>query len=46
MNTYFKIIKAGGMAQVVECLPNKCEALSSSPTPAKKKPAVFQNYAG
>jgi hypothetical protein len=25
------------MAQIVECLPNKCEALSSNPLPTKKK---------
>jgi hypothetical protein len=29
--------RAGGEAQVVECLPSKCEALSSNPTPVKKK---------
>jgi hypothetical protein len=29
--------KAGEVAQVVKCLPSKCEALSSNPTTAKKK---------
>jgi hypothetical protein len=28
-------IRASGVAQVVECLPSKCEALSSNPTIAK-----------
>jgi hypothetical protein len=28
---------AGGVAQVVECLPSKCEALSSNPGPTKKR---------
>uniref|UniRef100_A0A8C0ZRY8 Ig-like domain-containing protein n=1 Tax=Castor canadensis TaxID=51338 RepID=A0A8C0ZRY8_CASCN len=32
---------AGGMAQVVEHLPSKCEALSSSPSTTKKKRNVF-----
>jgi hypothetical protein len=27
---------AGGMAQVVECLPSKCEALSLNPSMARK----------
>jgi hypothetical protein len=26
-----------GMAQVVECLPSKCEALNSNPSTAKKQ---------
>jgi hypothetical protein len=30
-------IRAGGVTQVVECLPNKSEALSSNPSMAKKK---------
>jgi hypothetical protein len=30
-------ISAGRVAQVVECLPSKCEALRSSPNTAKKK---------
>jgi hypothetical protein len=29
--------RADGVAHVVECLPSKCEALSSSPSTAKKK---------
>jgi hypothetical protein len=29
--------RAGGVAQVVELLPSKCEALSSNPNTAKKK---------
>jgi hypothetical protein len=29
--------KAGGVAQVVECLPNKCEAVISNPSPARRK---------
>jgi hypothetical protein len=28
---------AGGAAQVAGCLPSKCEALSSNPSPAKRK---------
>jgi hypothetical protein len=30
-------IKAGDLAQVVESLPHKCEALSSKPSTAKNK---------
>jgi hypothetical protein len=29
--------RAGGMAEVVECLPCKCDALSSNPNNTKKK---------
>jgi hypothetical protein len=29
--------RAGGVAQVVECLPCKCKALSSNPSTAKKQ---------
>jgi hypothetical protein len=29
--------RAGGVAQVVECLPSKGEALSSKPSTGKKK---------
>jgi phage FluMu protein Com len=32
-----KAKKAGGMAQMVKCLPHKCKALNSIPTTAKKK---------
>jgi hypothetical protein len=32
-----KIEKAGGMAQVAECLPNKCKVLSSTPSTTKKR---------
>jgi hypothetical protein len=28
--------RAGGVAQAVECLPSKCEALNSNPSTAKK----------
>jgi hypothetical protein len=28
---------AGGMAQVVQCMPIKCKGLSSNPSTAKKK---------
>jgi hypothetical protein len=30
-------IRAGGIAQVIECLPSKYEALSSNPAPPQKK---------
>jgi hypothetical protein len=30
-------ISVGGMAQAVECLPSKCEVLSSNPSTEKKK---------
>jgi hypothetical protein len=30
-------IRAGGMAQVAQCLPSKCEVLSSNPSTEKKK---------
>jgi hypothetical protein len=30
-------IKAGRVAQVVECLPNKCEVLSSKPSIMKRE---------
>jgi hypothetical protein len=33
---------AGGMAQVVDYLSNKCEALSSNPRNAKKKKKVIK----
>jgi hypothetical protein len=36
---------AGGVAQVVECLPNKHEALSSNPSTEKKK-KVFSSLFG
>jgi hypothetical protein len=29
--------RAGGVAQVVACLPSKCESLSSNPSTSKKK---------
>jgi hypothetical protein len=29
--------RLGGVTQVVECLPNKCEALSSNSSTGKKK---------
>jgi hypothetical protein len=29
--------RAGGVVQVLECLPSKCEALSSNPSTKKKK---------
>jgi hypothetical protein len=29
--------RASGVTQVIECLPSKCEALSSNPSTAKKK---------
>jgi hypothetical protein len=32
-----KSIIAGGVAQAVECLPSKLEAMSSNPNTAKKK---------
>jgi hypothetical protein len=31
------ILRAGRVAQVVQCLPNKYEALSSNPSTIKKK---------
>jgi hypothetical protein len=31
-----RIMKADGVAQVVECLPSKCEALSSNTSKIKK----------
>jgi hypothetical protein len=31
--------RTGGVTQVVECLPNKCAALSSSSSIEKKNPA-------
>jgi hypothetical protein len=35
--------RAGGMAQVVECLPSNSETLSSNPSTAKKSLFVFLN---
>jgi hypothetical protein len=32
----YNIWRAGKVDQVVECLPSKCEALSSNPNAAKK----------
>jgi hypothetical protein len=29
--------RAGGVTQVIQCLPNKCEALSSNPSTAKQR---------
>jgi hypothetical protein len=29
--------RTGGMAEVVECLPSKCEALSSNPNTTERK---------
>jgi hypothetical protein len=29
--------RAGGVAEVVECLPSNCEVLNSNPTTAKKE---------
>jgi hypothetical protein len=42
LNLYFipyikSKLRAGGVAQVVECLPCKCEALTSKPSNTKKK---------
>jgi hypothetical protein len=39
--------QAGGVAQVVQCLPSKCEALSSNPSHHKERelmPQDFQQY--
>jgi hypothetical protein len=35
--------RAGGMAQVVECLPTKHETMSQTPVPKKKKKKEVQN---
>jgi hypothetical protein len=50
-NTYWDTIsktplqkKAGGVAQVVECLPSKCQALTSYPSPAKSKKTNVDKY--
>jgi hypothetical protein len=32
------------MAQVIKCLPSKCEALCSNPSPTKKKKKSFVKY--
>jgi hypothetical protein len=34
--------RAGGMIQVVECLPSNCEALSSNSSATKKKKRVHK----
>jgi hypothetical protein len=34
---------AGGVAQVVKCLPSKCEILSSNPSATAKKTRTKQN---
>jgi hypothetical protein len=34
---YNRRFLAGGVAQVIQCLPNNCEALSSNPITTKKK---------
>jgi hypothetical protein len=34
---YLKAQRAGGMAQMLACLPDKCKVLSSNPGTAKKK---------
>jgi hypothetical protein len=31
-----KIVGAGGVANVVECMPSKCESLGSNPSNTKK----------
>jgi hypothetical protein len=44
---WFKIITiigSGGVAQVVEHLPSKCEALSSKPSTTKKKSGKNNYY--
>jgi hypothetical protein len=38
-----QLLWAGGVAQVVECLPRKCEVLSSDPSTAKKKKKKISN---
>jgi hypothetical protein len=38
------IHKAGRVAQVVECLPSKCEAVSSNPSTAKKNHIPWLNW--
>jgi hypothetical protein len=37
------VLRAGGVAQDVECLPSKCEALSSNPSAKKdyQKPSFW-----
>jgi hypothetical protein len=37
----FKKLGARGVAQVIECLPSKLKALSSSSSPAKKEARVW-----
>jgi hypothetical protein len=37
LEKYLTHKRAGGVAQVIECLPSKCEALSSNPSTEKKK---------
>jgi hypothetical protein len=32
-----QIIRAGGVAQVIDCLPGKCEVLSSNSSTAKQE---------
>jgi hypothetical protein len=34
----------GRMAQVVKCLPRKCEALTSNPSTTKKKKKTLESY--
>jgi hypothetical protein len=38
--------RTGGVAQVVKCLPSKCEALSSNPNTEKKKKVYLKNGQG
>jgi hypothetical protein len=38
--------KNSGVAQVIECLPSKCEALSSNPSTKKKKKSVLSYHNG
>jgi hypothetical protein len=35
--------RAGGVAQVVECLPSKCEALTLTPSTTKKKKKIVSD---
>jgi hypothetical protein len=37
LEKYSGLQRTGGMVQVVECLPSKCEALSSNASTIKKK---------
>jgi hypothetical protein len=37
LSQFFFFLNSGGVAQVVECLPSKCEVLSSNPNTGKKE---------